>query len=286
MKTVSERAKAFRDSKEKLKTIKAVAQFHSVSVATVSRYLALTEEELQGVDSGLKPIRERNKRTNKLSLPTNKNELMAMEYAAHCEFFTVTQATQKMNLSVSALRNVLETLEAKALIEKNTEYLPYVFTLTDRGCVVMDREKHKHYFSSSAIHQRLMRNQVELSIQKTNSTALFKSRTHCWDLGAFPSVGEHYMEFMTAGKKESALVIIDDYGIAPIRLQTALLRRHDKNKRYAKGNVVVTWPDVVDRYLVYTTSEQQKNNFENFYKFNSELFVMAPVIRFIPPIWK
>lgn len=283
---VSERAIAYRDSKKQLGTINAVAAHYAVSVATVSRYLSLSDDDLLNIDNGLKPIRNGKKRAVTSTIPNSNNEIRVMEYAAHTEFFIAAQVAEKFDFSMTAVRNLLETLEAKKLVEKNTEYLPHVFSLTVRGCILMSKEKPKHYFSSAAIHQRLMRNAVELAIQKTNSTASFKSRTYCWEIGLFPSVAEHYLEFTTNGKKESAFVLIDDYGIAPMRLPNALIRKHDTQKRYAKGNIVLTWAAWVNRYLVYTTTELQKVNFETYYKHNSDEFVIKPVIRHINAIWK
>jgi hypothetical protein len=286
MEKVSERAIAYREAKKTLGTVKAVADHYAVSVATVSRYLSLNDDDLAAIDSGEKSIRNDRKRISKSIIPNSGNEIKLMEYAAHCEFFTAIQAGEHLKVGIGIIRNLLETMRTKGLLKKNTEYLPHVFSLTTRGCVLIDKEKPKHYFSAAAIHQRLMRNAVEQSIQRTNNTAIFKSRTYCWQLGLFPSVGEHYLEFITKGKKESALVIIDDYGISPIRLITALRRKHDKDKRYAKGKMVLTWPDLVNRYLVYTTTELQKKNFENFYEYHSDNFLIKPVIRHIQPIWK
>lgn len=273
-------------------TIQGAAIAASVSAATVSRYLHLLElsEDIQTkVDEGLLPVNQplraaKGRTTRKSKLATH--EQLLLETVARCVFLTQHQAAGYLGLSYSQARAHLVTLMSIGLIDVNKEFSPYAYILSSKGYAITGQGKPKHFMSASAIHQRLLRNAVELGIREKNGSATFIERTSAWSMGLFPAVGEHLLRYQRDKKTAYALVVIDDYHMAPMRLPHMLNKLHDKNKTKAGGSHILRWRDVVDTVLLYVTDPSHQKAHEKFVQKNKDLLDMRVVIRSIDPIWK
>ena len=285
----SDIAKLYLKSKKELGTNKAVAHNYGVSESTVSRYLKILKNKkgaIDSIDKGKKPIREKKKIKRVSSQITNK-ETMLVDYLSRCIFATNEQSSVELDTSVSNSRNTIETLKTKGILNINKEYTPFIISLTRKGCVIAGVEKPKHYYSGQSIHQRLMRNKIEHELKKKNGTARFISRTQCWDMGLFPAVGEHLLSITKDdGNKELILVLIDDYGISPNRIEKMLARTHDEQKSVVKGDHSLTWTDAVKRLIIYSTMEKQIKNFKDYLNKNTFDKCASMDVRHIHPVWK
>lgn len=270
-----------------LGTARAAAEKLGMSPATASRYLRvlrLTKEEREAIDSGSAPIRKKRPKMRS-TVQSSDREITIVELLAKSTFATTSQVSEFTGLSISTTRNALQRLIAKSLVERDEQFSPHVLSLTTRGSTLAGISKPKHYFSSAAIHQYLLRNSIEIEMKETNPSALFVTRTRLWNMGLFPSVGEHAVRFDSKGEKKLALVIIDDYAMNPERIPHALNRLHDKEKSYVSGDVVLSWKDAVDRLLIYATTDKQLDNHRRYFNKNKKLFPLVPALRRVEPIW-
>ncbi len=287
----SQIAKELLSLKNKHGSVKKAAEIFSVSPATASRYLRLNKlsgEEIDSVDKGLRPIRIPKNKSSfpKLSLSERDENILFL--LSRIRFSFISQLSRYLKISESVIRNTIEGLISRDYVSKDKGYLPNIISLTTKGCIFSDINKPKHFISGSAIHQYLLRNEIELQMREKNKSALFISRTDCWQRGLMPSVGEHAVEFDSGDKKNIALVLIDDYLMQPSRVIRSLIRLHDKNKSYVAGNLNICWADFIDFLFVYSTSDKQLSNHKHFYVNNELEFKrlnVTPAYRYISPIW-
>jgi len=278
--------------KQKHGTLEAAAGIAGVSTATMSRYLKLLRlpDEIQGkVNRGELPVKDplRSLRSKPVRKPSmNGTESKLFELVGRCLFITQQQAADYLGKSYAQGGVLLRTLVAMGLVEPNKEFSPYAYTLTNKGFVISEMGKPKHFMSANAIHQRLMRNSIELAMRERNPKATFVERKHAWSMGLFPAIGEHLIGYEMAGKWGYALVVIDDYHMASSRLPHMLNKLHDTNKTKASGAHVLRWRDVVDTVVLYVTDEIHKKNHERYIQKKKSSLDMRIVVRSIQPIWK
>lgn len=281
-----EKAQAFQDSLELLGTQAKVAEKHDVSIATVSRYLkllTLSEAEQQAVIDKKLPLELKPKRQKKAFSVSSEADSRLMIFS-HARFLTAWQYAQYRQVSKSQAFNELSSLSAMGFVEKQAENKPHCFTLSSRGYQYLELHKPKHFMSASAIHQWLLRNQIELSIKEKNPNARFINRKQCWEIGFYPSVGEHLLRFVHQGKTQLALVLIDDYSMAASRISKSIYRLHDKNKTITTNKHTLKYADMVHTVLVYTTTESSVSRFNRHIQKITN-FQGKIVTRFIQPIW-
>lgn len=175
----------------------------------------------------------------------------------HARFLTAAQYSMYSNISLSTGYKELANLISYGLVEKNDGAEPTAYTLTSKGYMLLDIGKPQHFMSSQAIHQWLMRSQVELQIREKNDSANFISRKESWALGFYPAIAEHLLRFELKGKSELAVVVIDDYLMAENRIKHLLWRNHDERKTKVSSQFTMRYADVCKACLIYTTEKSR-----------------------------
>lgn len=282
-------AKELAELKKTLGTSKAAAEKLGISPASASRYLKLLKmppETVDAIEKGEAPIRSRKKPQVEKFLTLNEKQENILDILARTKYATLEQISAYSAMKPTTLRQPLETVVSAGFVEKNTEYKPFVYSLSARGCIAADINKPKHFMSASAIHQRLMRNKIELAMQEKNASAKFLPRQKCWEMGLYPSIGEHAVSYLADNKTELCLVVIDDYRMLPSRTLNTLTRKHDEKKKVTKGRRVITWEDVIDSYLVYCTSEKHVAAHKKFISDRKQDYKVKPIVRFVEPVWR
>jgi DNA-binding MarR family transcriptional regulator len=289
-------AKQFAHLKETHKTNGKVAEIMEISESQVSRYIALLslpDDIQQQVSQGELPVaqplralkRKAKERSVKVSaLNTLHRDIITI--LARTSFATQQQIADYTEKSLSTVRHAIHDLVNARFVESHTDLRPYVYRLSAHGSNIAGVNKPRHWMSGNAIHQRVLRNAIELNMRKKNSTAIFVNRKECWRKGLFPSVGEHLLTFTHNGKHEKALVIIDDYMMAPSRIAHSLYRPHDRDKSYASGQLVLTWKDVVSIAFIYCTDKQHTLLHEKFIALNTEEIQTQTVVRHVDSVWE
>lgn len=297
--TPMERARQFKTLKDQHGTLEATAGIAGVSAASVSRYLnllALPVEVQQRVDAGELPVSKplaalRRKSTDRSDRKTALSEQhrILLNTLARTRFATQAQLSQYVGRSPAQTRTYLLELAAYGLTDAHREFRPHAFFLTVKGCELQDVTKPKHVISASVIHQQLLRNQIELAMREKNPSACFASRSECWAMGFHPTVAEHLVSFEHDGNTRHALVLIDDYAMAPSRVLHVLNRPHDENKTKVAvtGHHVMRWPDLVDTVLVYSTNPRFRGALENAIgSLTTPFHNITLGVRDIAPLWE
>ena len=267
-----------------------VAVAANVSPATVSRYLALLKlpQTIQDqVDAGELPVKNPTAK-KRVRRPSALGELEAqvLDSISHCRYATHSQLTASCGKSASHTKGMINSLISMGLVDANREFSPFAYSLSAKGCALLNKGKPKHFVSANAIHQHLIRNQIEIQMREKGTSARFLDRKSCWDIGVFPSVGEHLVSYNANGTLAYALVIIDDYLMQPERLPHRLNRLHDKDKAKVKGKHIINWLDVTNLVFIYVTDKQHLTNHKNFVRKSKRTLSAKTVVRYIDPIWK
>ena len=291
-----ERAVYLRDLKAVHGTNAATGEAADMTPSMVSRYLSLLnlpEDIQQRVNSGELPISRplaalrRRERTQKTKITAIKHELRdVLDCVARNVYATQQQIANYTGNSIAATRHYLADLADTQMLDVNKEFRPYAYSLTSKGATVARVNKPKHFMSANAIHQRLLRNEIELAMRNVNPTVRFHSRVDCWNRGLFPAVGEHLASFNHHDKNSFALVIIDDYLMSPTRVLRSLSRLHDQKKTKVRGEHLLRWSDVADTVLVYVTDRRHQALHEDFVHQNIELLPASIAVRYIAPLWE
>ena len=296
--TPMERARQLKTLKEERGTLAETASIAGMSVASVSRYLQLLElpdDIQQQVDCGELPVNQtlaalRKKSgmggERKTSLADHHHA--ALTQLAHAGFVTLAQLAAYVGKSLSHTRTCLQELLAYGLVDVHRDFRPHAFFLTAKGCELQAINKPKHVMSANAIHQRLLRNQIELTMREKNPSVRFIGRTACWAMGFFSAVAEHLLAFEHNGKSRYALVLIDDYAMAPARVIHVLNRPHDENKTKVAvtGNHVMRWSDLVDTVLVYSTNPKFRDGLSAVLTGVDTPSHITLTVRDIAPLWE
>lgn len=293
-----DRARELKALKDVHGTLDATAGAAGLSTSSVSRYLQLLDlpdDIQQQVDDGSLPVNKplnalRRKMTDRTARKTSLTELHheLLQILARTRYATQGQLAQYLGKSAPRARNYLLELVAYGLADANREFRPHAYFLTAKGCELQDINKPKHVMSANAIHQRLLRNQIELAMREKNPTVRFISRTACWAMGLFPAVAEHLLTFDHNGNSRYALVLIDDYAMAPARVVHVLNRPHDENKTKVAvtGNHVMRWSDRVDTVLVYSTNPHFREALANVLVNAEAPAHITLTVRDLAPLWE
>ncbi|MDX1694889.1 MAG: hypothetical protein R3208_14075 [Ketobacteraceae bacterium] len=273
-----------------------MAKIMDISEAQVSRYIALLDlppEVQQQVATGelpvtqpLKALKRRAKERKPTVSVLNHNQRLVIETLARTLYATQSQLARYADKSVNAIRIAINDLADARFLESSKELRPFVYRLSSHGTAIAGAPKPRHWMSANAIHQRVLRNEIELAMRERNASATFMERTACWKMGLFPSVGEHLLTYSHQGRDQKALVIIDDYLMDSKRIERSLKRLHDKDKNYASGDLVLAWKDVVDTIFVYTTDAKHKDHHEAFIDQQLGDISQPIVVRHIPAVWE
>ena len=291
-----ELATSLKALKEEHGTNGKVAKIMEISESQVSRYIALLDlppEVQQQVAAGELPVTQplrALKRRAKERKPTvsalNENQRLVIDTLARTLYATQSQLARYADKSVNAIRTAINDLAEARFLESSKELRPFVYRLSSHGTSIAGAQKPRHWMSANAIHQRVLRNDIELTMRERNPSATFMERTSCWKMGLFPSVGEHLLTYTHQGKDQKALVIIDDYLMDSKRIERSLNRLHDKDKNYASGDLVLAWKDVVDTIFIYTTDAKHRTQHIAFIDQQLGDIGQPIVVRHIPPVWE
>ena len=286
----TDQAREYKRLKEFHGTLEKVAEAANVSTSTISRYLALLKlpTEIQDqVDAGKLSVKNPTlKKRARRQSTLGDLELLFLDRLTHCRYATHKQLTAYSGKSASHAKGIINTLISMGLIDVNKEFNPFTYSLSRKGYAFKNKGKPKHFVSANAIHQHLVRNQIEIQMKEKDSQARFVARKSCWDMGLFPSVGEHLISYNANGKLAYALVIIDDYLMQPQRLTHRLNRFHDRDKTKVKGTHTLRWLDVTSLVFIYVTDKVHLSNHEAFVRSSKDTLGAKVVIRYIEPIWR
>lgn len=283
----SEKAKRIAEAKKELGTAKAVALSFGMSASTVGLYLKLdklTKKEKRDFDNGRKTLSSLRGKRKKPSVLSNTLKDEVLEIAARIRFFTVKQISGYSKCTEREINKVVNFFIQIRIIEKDSDLNFY--TLTSRGWGFVDGSQPKHFVSASAVHQQLIRNDIELSMREKNASATFLNTRDAWERGLYPSIGEHALLFNHEGNRSMALVMIDDYHMSLTRIAKSLFRYHDKKKTVTQGERIVRWCDVISHCFIYTIGSKQQENIKSFIERKKGQLPIKPIVRTIEPYWE
>lgn len=289
-----EMAKYLASLKDGNKTNAEIAALVDLSPSQISRYLQLLTlpEEIQAqVAAGSLPVTQPKRALKRRESTLRYSALSETHWAIINElsrvvFATQTQLADYLDRSVSVARHAINELVDARFLEAHREIRPYVYRLSSHGATITGTTKPRHWMSANAIHQRILRNTIELELRNKHPDARFVERRQCWKQGLFPSIGEHLLNRTIDGKTERSLVLIDDYMMAPNRIAHCLHRHHDKEKSVSAGTLVLRWTDVVSRVLVCCTDEKHAGLHEQFVQNNQDELSKPVIVTHVPPLWE
>lgn len=287
-------AQTYKTLYEQHGTLQKTATAANTSISKISRHLTLLDlpTDIQSmVDAGELPVnapvqaleKKKNKGKRKTTIKPLHYEILG--HLLHCRFATALQISQYIGKSLSNTRIDISILLSMNLIDVNNEFRPFAFSLSAKGCDFMQIGKPKHFISASAIHQRLLRNQIEIDMRVKNPSVLFINRITCWEMGLFPSVAEHLVQFEHNGKQHFALILIDDYIMSSTRILRSITRKHDQYKDKVSGKHILRWADIADLVIVYTIDNQQKNKHQRTITKNKKNYPIKTLVRTTNAIW-
>lgn len=242
------------------KTMAEVAAIVEKDVSHVSRYMALLrlpKEAQDAVDAG--ELAVRNAARNWAKKPTPKSLVLSEKVKAAYELvgekvvITTAQMASFLECSEDAIRQRTGELESRGLLEAHKEVRPFVWRLTAGGAARLGKSFQRRWLSASAMHQYLMRNNIELSYRRSG-VYNYLERVELWRLGFHPAVAEHVLITEKDGKPYRSLIIIDDYLMPLKQMGRRLARVHNPMKRYYTGEKR-QWFNLIDRVVIFTTEE-------------------------------
>jgi transcriptional regulator with XRE-family HTH domain len=289
-----EMARYLAELKQENRTQEDVAALVDLSPSQVSRYLQLLKlpAELQEqVAAGELPVTQPKKALKRRSEGPRYSALTEthraiIEELARVTFATQSQLAEYLDRSINVARHAINELVDSRFLEAHREIRPYVYRLSSHGATVAGVTKPRHWMSANAIHQRILRNTIELQVRVKNPTAHFVARRNCWGQGLFPSVGEHLLVHPKEGKNERMLVLIDDYMMSPARIMHCLNRLHDKDKSVSAGTIVLRWTDVVSRVLVCCTDANHAALHAQYIETNRDNLGRPVIVTHVTPLWE
>lgn len=171
-------------------------------------------------------------------------------------FLTVSQFSAILSISEYSVRRALSELLSRGLVERHDEIRPYVYRLTQGGAARCGCSYQRRWISASAMHQYLMRNEVEVKYRKSNQGFSFLERVELFKLGFHPAVGEHVLAVSDSNNKRFNLIIIDDYQMPLNNLALKLARPHKPMDKYYSGDNKI-WIDIIDSLIIFTCDSQR-----------------------------
>lgn len=253
---IKQAAELYRETE----SLDVVASELDLSPATVSRYIAVSklgDDVVTQVESGSLSITAalatRKARVARLT----DQEVNFLEIAFYLGYFTRAQMAEYMGATQASLYPKLTKMCDTGLLSSQNVFGTLIYRVGPSGSNYLGVSYERNWVSASAIHQRIMRNQIALIMRQKNQTATFLSRQQCWEIGFNPAHSEHLVSFVHDGGKKFALVIIDDHNKRPARVVHSVKREHDKNRALVKGDIVLAWKDLVSEVYAYTTDERR-----------------------------
>jgi AraC-like DNA-binding protein len=244
-------------------TLETVASQLNVSASHVSRYLSLLklpEAAQKEVSAGTLPVRDAAKiwRSRQSSSHTSvlpDGVLSGYRLVGDKVVLTAAQFAAFSDKRIDAARRLLAELVARGLVEAHKEIRPHVYRLSSGGAARLGKSFQRRWISASAMHQYLMRNEVELKYRKEGDYRYF-DRVELFKLGFHPSVAEHILETTRDGVNRRSLILIDDYIMPLHRIGQRLARLHSPAKKYYTGDQR-QWLQLIDQVVIFTTEKER-----------------------------
>lgn len=272
--TLTERAETYAQAKAELNDDQKVGERYSVSARTVRNYLkflTLPESVRLKADKGeislnkaLRGFSEKNA-IKKIGVGLSDLGYIALDHLYVQRYLTIEQMARYLGEDYNKAANILADLKVAGYVDVETSFRPYAYWLSHKGSSRLGHEPLKRWKSANALHQELMRNEIELSIREDRPTATFYSRIRCMKKGLNPSNGEYLLSYKKDGLEKLAFVLIDDYQMPPNRVKHSLNRPHNPPKDYYKG-MTMRFSDLVGDVLVYVTSQNRMNFHKLYYE--------------------
>lgn len=293
--TPIKKAEAFAIAKVELGDIKKVAARFSVSDRTITKHLKLLNlppETQDRVDKGELSITKAlkgfsgNTAVKKLYSGLSNLGYLALEHLYTQRYMTIEQMASYLGESYRKASEVLADLKIAGYVDVEIGFKPYAYWLSYKGATRLGCEPLKRWKSANALHQELMRNQIEIEIKLKNPTAKFVSRVHAMQLGLNPSNGEYLLSLVKNKKPSFVFVLIDDYQMPPDRVKHSFFREHNPSKDFYDGPTM-RFKDLADNVLIYVTDENRMRFHRAFYeKSFQDLAKYSIKYEEIKPIWK
>lgn len=185
----------------------------------------------------------------------------------------------KTNAQVSRLT---AKLQADGWIEIHHELTPKVYRLSRSGAQLLEQTFSRDWYSASAIHQYLLRSEIEMQWQDISPKATIMPRPQLYKLGLNPAHAEHALYLPE--NKSIHFFILDDYYIKPDRIRHKWERKHTANTKYfssSDNSMVYRWNTISNAFSVYTTDKMQMDKHSKVVaKYN-----LPAEIKHIKPLW-
>jgi len=188
----------------------------------------------------------------------------------HVRFFTNRQAAAFLGISHKNATKHLNSMCEQKLIEAVPATRPSAFRMTTKTAMAAGVEYMRKWRSPAAVHQYLMRNEVELYLRKRWPDIQMLSSSQVKSRGLNLAKAEWPARFTDeVGQSHLALILIDDYMMQTDRVRHALIRDHEtKNNddylravREGKVDRIPRWDKYVSWLFVVTTFDSRVNQF-------------------------
>lgn len=279
-------AKYYRELKKTL-TVNEICELVEKSPSHVSRYLSLLSLPLDAqadVSAGIIPARNAIKVWRSRSLPKSKAAILPklisqiLNLIGEKIVVTVSQMARFTGRSMDSVRRSIPELLARNLVEVHKEVRPHVYRLSSGGAARLGKSFQRRWISASAMHQYLMRNEVEIKYRKEGVYKYF-DRVELFKLGFHPSVAEHVLETVKDDETRRSLILIDDYNMPLRKIGQRLARIHHPMSRYYSG-AQRQWLHIVDQVVIFVCDadrvklhksaiRDELSNIENYAKSSS-----------------
>lgn len=220
------------------------------------------------------------------ALHTNPLQQQMLALLARLRFATAELLVSGLPVeAMSSVRRCAQRLEQARLVEINTDLKPFVYRLSRLGCQLMGQRYFRTWHSVAAMHQVLLRNQIELLMQQEDHQASVANRTQLLSLGLHAAQGEHAFILPNISQL-FRLVVIDDYWMQSDRIVHKWHRPHLRQSQKVGNTSLKRWCDVCGDYRIYTISERQQQAHRLFLAnsgFNN--LSMKASVHLINPIW-
>ena len=204
-----------------------------------------------------------------LSVSEEKDKVLAV--MKRVRFVTQLQLSQFLDCSLKTAHKHLNQLLELGQVEVLEGTRPAAYRLSTRVATALDVEYQRKWRSPAAIHQYLMKNEVELKMRDRWPSFRMLSAESVKEKGLNLAKAEWPARFRNEeGEAFYALVMIDDYLMSPDRLRDSLLRKHKtaNNPVYlqavkeGKVDRVPRWDQYASYCFVFTTYTERVSVFE------------------------
>ena len=209
---------------------------------------------------------------------TSRNALSNLD---RLQFATCEQLRYWVDVSQPTMSITLSKLASSDYVKVDKSIKPFIYSLTQSGRrAIGTKAPKKAFYSTSVMRHTCHRNQAEIVLRGVYERMTFQSRKVWFKKGLNPAHGEHGAKDLNG----YTLVLLDDYLMDSYRIGHSWTRPHAANERYWADSQIRHWRDVVDRYLVVTTDEGQRERHLSFIE-KSQLSDTVNILH-VEPLWE